>query len=162
ERFVADPFAGEAGARMYKTGELGRWLPDGTIEFLGRNDFQVKIRGFRIELGEIEARLNEYPRVREAVVIAREESPRDKPVVAHYTRAKGGEQDEYHISAEALRAHLTARLPEYMAPAAYVPLEAMPLTSNGKLDRKALPAPEAGAYSRRGYEEPEGEVERIL
>ena len=159
ERFVADPFAGKPGARMYKTGDLARWLPDGTIEFLGRNDFQVKIRGFRIELGEIEARLAEHKAVREAVVVAREDTPGDKRLVAYYT---GAEQAEDGVGAEALRTHLLARLPEYMAPAAYVRLESLPLSPNGKLDRRALPAPEADAYVAREYEAPVGEIEQRL
>ena len=138
ERFVPD-FYGEPGARMYRTGDLGRWLPEGEIEFLGRNDFQVKVRGFRIELGEIEARLREHGRVREAVVVAREDTPGDKRLVAYYTCREASEG----IEAEALRSHLSARLPEYMVPAAYVRLERVPLTPNGKLDRRALPAPEA-------------------
>src|SRR5262249_7557316 len=161
ERFVVDPFAGEAGARMYKTGDLGRWMPDGVIEFLGRNDFQIKIRGFRIELEEIEARLREHPGVQEAVVMAREDGPGDKRLVAYYTRAKIGEQDEYPISVEALRAHLSASLPEYMAPAAYVPLEAMPLTPNGKLDRRALPKPELNGAGRV-YVAPRTAMEEIV
>ena len=144
ERFLDDPFADEPGARIYRTGDLGRYLPDGNIEFLGRNDFQVKIRGFRIELGEIEARLSEAPGVREAVVIAREDTPGDKRLVAYYTAAEDSEQ----IDAAKLRLHLSASLPEYMVPAAYVHLESLPLTPNGKLDRKALPAPEADAYAR--------------
>ncbi|MBV9300897.1 MAG: amino acid adenylation domain-containing protein, partial [Acidobacteriaceae bacterium] len=162
ERFLEDPFVEEAGARMYRTGDLGRWLEDGNIEFVGRNDFQVKIRGFRIELGEIEARLAEHAEVREAVVIAREDTPGEKRLVAYYTGlGREGEGREL-VGAEELRSHLTARLPEYMVPAAYVRLESLPLTPNGKLDRKALPGPEASAYSTRGYEAPEGEVETKL
>ena len=159
ERFLADPFVDEPGARIYKTGDLGRFLPDGNIEFLGRNDFQVKIRGFRIELGEIEARLAEYPGVRDAVVVAREETVGDKRLVAYYTTASG---EGGAMEAAQLRAHLSAVLPEYMVPAAYVYLESLPLTANGKLDRGRLPAPELDAYAVRGYEEPQGETERIL
>ena len=159
ERFLKDPFVADANARMYKTGDLGRRLPAGTIEFLGRDDLQVKIRGFRIELGEIAARLAEHEAVREAVVVAREETPGDKRLAAYYTVIKQGEDG---VGAEALRMHLSARLPEYMLPAAYVRLESLPLNPNGKLDRKALPAPEADAYSRRGYEAPQGEIETLL
>jgi amino acid adenylation domain-containing protein len=154
ERFVPDPFSGEAGARMYRTGDLGRWLPDGNIEYLGRNDDQVKIRGFRIELGEIEAKLAACAGVREVVVIAREDEPGEKRLVAYYA----GDVQE----AEALRAHLLAGLPEYMVPAAYVRLDSLPLTPNGKLDRKALPAPGGDAYATRGYEAPQGEIETTL
>src|SRR5262249_7352635 len=124
-------------------------------------DFQIKIRGFRIELEEIEARLREHPEVQEAVVMAREDGPGDKRLVAYYTRAKIGEQDEYPISVEALRAHLSASLPEYMAPAAYVPLEAMPLTPNGKLDRRALPKPELNGAGRV-YVAPRTAMEEIV
>ena len=162
ERFLRDPFATEAGARMYKTGDLGRWLADGNIEFLGRNDLQVKIRGYRIELGEIEAVLAQHAAVRDAVVVAREDPGGDKRLVAYYTCAEAGEQNERAWGAEQLRAHILAKLPEYMVPAAYVRLESLPLTPNGKLDRKALPAPEADAYVVRGYEAPEGEIETIL
>jgi amino acid adenylation domain-containing protein len=155
ERFVADPFAQEPGARIYKTGDLGRWRADGTIEFLGRNDFQVKIRGFRIELGEIEARLREHAGVREAVVMAREDEPGDKRLVAYYTASQASEE----VSVEGLRAHLLTKLPEYMVPSGWVQLDALPLTPNGKLDRKALPPPPAHCYAGRRYEEPQGELE---
>ena len=156
ERFVADPFAaGERGARMYKTGDLGRWLPDGTVEFLGRNDFQVKVRGFRVELGEIESRLSSLEGVSEVVVLAREDEPGDKRLVAYYAGANAPD-------AEAVREHAREGLPEYMVPAAYVRLESLPLTANGKIDRKALPAPEGDAYVSHGYEAPQGEVETQL
>ena len=110
-----------------------RWRSDGALEFVGRADFQVKVRGFRVELGEIEARLREHAAVRETVVIAREEGPEEKRLVAYWV----GEET---FGAEALRAHLSAGLPAYMVPAAYVRLDALPLTSTGKVDRKALPA----------------------
>jgi amino acid adenylation domain-containing protein len=157
ERFVADPFNAEPTARMYRTGDLGRWRSDGNIEFLGRNDLQVKIRGFRIELGEIEAQLARHPAVREVVVLAREQGG-DKQLVAYYSAAPGAEPP----GLDALRRHLSASLPEYMLPGAYVLLEAFPLTSNGKLDRRALPLPGVAAYVARGYEAPEGEIEPRL
>jgi amino acid adenylation domain-containing protein len=155
ERFVADPFSAEPGARMYRTGDLGRWTADGIIEYLGRNDFQVKIRGFRIELGEIEARLAEHEGVREPVVLAREDSFGDKRLVAYYV-------SDVNIALEALRAHLLAKLPEYMVPAAYVRVDRMPLSHNGKLERKALPAPDSSAYVQDAYEAPAGPVEEKL
>jgi aryl carrier-like protein len=142
---------------MYRTGDLGRRLADGNIEFLGRNDFQVKIRGFRIELGEIEARLSEYEGVQEAVVLAREDTPGEKRLVAYYTA-----REQNSVEAQALRAHLATKLPEYMVPAAYVRLDSLPLTPNGKLDRKALPAPEGDAYVVRQYEAPQGAIEELL
>ncbi|HEU4562478.1 MAG TPA: amino acid adenylation domain-containing protein, partial [Longimicrobium sp.] len=152
ERFVPDPFATEPGARMYRTGDRVRWLADGTIDFLGRTDFQVKIRGFRIEPGEIEARLREHAAVRQAVVLAREDAPGEKRLVAYVV----GDAE-----AGALKAHLDASLPPYMVPAAYVRLEALPLTSSGKLDRKALPAPDGAAFVRR-HEPPRTLTERVL
>ncbi|HEU0173648.1 MAG TPA: amino acid adenylation domain-containing protein, partial [Blastocatellia bacterium] len=154
ERFLPDPFSREPEARMYKTGDLGRWLRDGNIEFLGRNDFQVKIRGFRIELGEIETALSRHPEVREAVVTAPEDGEGGKRLVAYYTGAE--------LGAEVLRGHLSAGLPDYMVPTAYVHLDALPLTPNGKLDRRALPAPDSEAYVTRGYEPPLGETETLL
>ncbi|HEU0300910.1 MAG TPA: amino acid adenylation domain-containing protein, partial [Longimicrobium sp.] len=155
EKFIPDPFSGDPGARLYRTGDLARWRADGELEFLGRDDFQVKVRGLRVELGEIEARLAEHPQVREAVVLAREHAPGDQRLVA-YCVASG------EVEVESLRAHLLERLPEYMVPAAYVALPAMPLSPNGKLDRAALPAPEGDAYARRGYEAPATELEAAL
>jgi amino acid adenylation domain-containing protein len=157
ERFVRDPFTSEAGARMYRTGDLGRWLADGNIEFLGRNDFQVKIRGFRIELGEIEARLVEHEGVQEAVVLAREDTPGEKRLVAYYTAS-----EQNSVAVRELRAHLATKLPGHMVPSAYVRLESLPLTPNGKLDRKALSAPEGDAYVVRQYEAPQGAIEELL
>ena len=163
ERFVRDPFTAESGARMYKTGDLGRWLPDGTMEFLGRNDDQVKIRGFRIELGEIEARLKENAGVREAVVVARDDGGGgEKRLVAYYTAADRSGESEERVGAAQLRAQLSKKLPEYMVPGAYVRLEDLPLTANGKLDRKALPEPKDDAYAVRRYEAPVGPAEIIL
>ena len=161
EKFMVDPFSEEPGARMYKTGDLGRWRKDGTIEYLGRNDFQVKIRGFRVELGEIEARLSELPAVREVVVLAREDLPGDKRLVAYWTVQEGTEEAEVP-TLEQLRDHLKAGLPAYMVPAAFVKLEAMPLTPNGKVDRKALPVPETGAGNESVYESPKGKTEAAL
>ncbi|MBV9482664.1 MAG: amino acid adenylation domain-containing protein, partial [Acidobacteria bacterium] len=166
EKFVPDPFAGGRGERMYRTGDLGRWRGDGTIEFVGRNDEQVKIRGYRIELGEIEATLASHPWVREAVVVVREDEPGEKRLVAYYTGVQRGELGgvgaEEEVGAEQLRAYVSAKLPEYMVPAAYVGVEQMPLSANGKLDRKALPKPDGEAYGVREYEAPRGETESIL
>ena len=165
-RFVPNPFRGVDGERMYRTGDLGRWFEDGTIEFLGRNDFQVKVRGFRIELGEIEGWLLRYPGIREAVVLARRDNAGDTRLAAYYTLTEPKPQDESRgkvkVEAEVLRKYLMARLPEYMVPIAYTRMEAMPLTPNGKLDRKSLPVPEADAYATRRYEAPEGETETAV
>src|SRR5258708_12257322 len=162
ERFIANPLSAEGGARMYRTGDRGRWRSDGNLDYLGRFDHQVKLRGFRIELGEIEARLAEHPAVREAVVLAREDAAGEKRLVAYYAASGMGEAEAASVGAEGLRAHLSAVVPDYMVPAAYVCLDRLPLTPNGKLDRKALPAPEQDTYVARGYEAPVGETETKL
>src|SRR6185503_19606008 len=136
ERFVEDRISGRPGARLYRTGDLARYLPDGNIEFLGRSDFQVKIRGFRVELGEIEAALEAIPSVRQAIVMARQRSSGDMDLVAYVSSADGEQQ-----ATEALRAMLLERLPAYMVPTTFVHMERFPLSPNGKVDRKALPAP---------------------
>ena len=133
QRFLDDPF--RAGGRMYKTGDTGRFVADGSIEYLGRNDDQVKIRGFRIELGEIESTLSAHPVVREAIVVAREDAPGDKRLVAYVVARDGA------LDSSALRAALKGKLPDYMVPSAFVQLERLPTTPSGKVDRRALPAP---------------------
>ncbi|KWU48937.1 non-ribosomal peptide synthetase [Pseudomonas palleroniana] len=154
ERFVADPFAGRGG-RLYRTGDLVRQRADGQVEYLGRIDHQVKVRGFRIELGEIETRLLEHEAVREAVVLALD-SPSGKQLVAYLV------SDAEHASLrDALKAHLKAQLPDYMVPAHLIVLDSMPLTANGKLDRRALPQPDPEA-NRQQYVAPCSELEQTL
>lgn len=157
ERFIQDPFSSQPNARLYKTGDLCRWTSDGNIEFLGRLDHQVKIRGFRVELGEIETALLSHVAVRSCVVIAREDRPGEKRLVAYVV------PNETEGSMSALRAHLGAKLPDYMIPSVFVFLDAMPLTPNGKVDRKALPAPEfdRAALSMR-FVAARTRIERIL
>jgi len=138
ERFIPHPFSTEAGARLYRTGDMARYLPDGEIEFLGRLDHQVKIRGFRIELGEIEAVLNAHAQVRETAVLSREDAPGDKRLVAYVV----AQQDEAPPASQELRGYLKEKLPDYMIPSTFMLLDEMPLTQNGKVNRKALPAPE--------------------
>lgn len=140
ERFLPDPFAGQAGGRLYRTGDRARYGADGTIEFLGRQDAQVKLRGFRIELGEIEAQLRAHPEIRDAVVVLRQGAAGTASLVAYVVAGAGAA-----LPVPDLRQHLARRLPEYMVPSAIVVLEALPLTANGKVDRKALPAPEETA-----------------
>ncbi|MDR5776819.1 MULTISPECIES: non-ribosomal peptide synthetase [unclassified Caballeronia] len=154
-RFIADPLADTPGARLYRTGDIVRWNPDGTLAYLGRTDHQVKVRGFRIELGEIEASLARQPCVREAAVITRD-GVGGLRVLAYAVPAEGATLDGH-----ALRKALAASLPDYMVPAAVVVLEAMPLNPNGKIDRRALPAPVVSA-SADPAECPEGEMETTL
>ncbi len=156
ERFLPDPFGAEAGARLYRTGDRVRWLASGELEFLGRTDHQVKVRGFRVELAEVEAALRTHPGVREAVVLAREDRPGEKRLVAYLVPAGGT-----GIGAAALRAFLGERLPEHMVPSAFVPLDTLPLTPNGKLDRAALPAPVWDADGER-YVAPRTPTEELL
>ncbi|MFX3681347.1 MAG: amino acid adenylation domain-containing protein [bacterium] len=141
ERFVADPFSTDKTARLYKSGDLARWLPDGDLEYLGRSDHQIKIRGFRIELGEIESALTTHPSLSAAIVVARYNSAEDLRLHAYFTVSAG----QAIPSTAALRDHLSAHLPSYMIPAAFLRLEALPLTANGKIDRDALPALETVA-----------------
>jgi amino acid adenylation domain-containing protein len=162
EKFVPDPFSRQGGERLYRTGDRVRWLRDGTLQFLGRLDRQVKVRGFRIELGEVENALQAHPGIEQAVVLAREDAAGEKRLVAYYTASGSGEAEAASVGAKQLRAHLSAVVPDYMVPAAYVCLDRLPLTPNGKLDRGALPAPEQDSYAARGYEGPVGEMETKL
>ncbi len=157
DRFIPDPFGERPGARLYKTGDLARFLPDGNILFLGRNDNQVKIRGYRIELAEIEAVLGQHPDVREAVVLARSE-PEGKRLVAYVVL-----KEAQATTAVVLRRFLQEQLPDYMVPAVFVMLDALPLTGNGKVDRALLPSPEeARVKPDTGYEAPRSRVEQAI
>ena len=166
EKFVPNPFD-KNGCRLYRTGDLVKWQNNGTLEFVRRADHQIKIRGFRIELEEIAAQLREHKEVQEAVVILREDTPGEKRLAVYYTISARDLQGRENgnrggIKPGELRAFLAERLPEYMVPTAYVRLERMPLTPNGKLDRKGLPAPEGDAFELRRYEPPRGETEEVL
>ncbi|CEF36563.1 non-ribosomal peptide synthetase [Xanthomonas citri] len=154
ERFIGDPFY--PGARMYRTGDLCRWLDDGRLDYVGRNDAQVKIRGRRIELGEIQAHLLAHPQVREAVVLAREDVAGERRLVGYVIATA-----EAPTAAE-LQRHLRVHLPEYLVPEAFVPVDAWPLTANGKLDRHALPGPDAAQRNLQTYEPPANALEQQL
>jgi acyl carrier protein len=157
ERFVPDSYSGRIGARLYRTGDVVRWRESGVLEYLGRLDEQVKVRGYRIELGEVEAALRRHEGVRDSVVMAREDVPGEKRVVAYVV-----EQKQQSLTSEALRTYLKAHLPEYMIPEAFVILDALPRTANGKLDRIALPIPETGGVETTEYVGPRTPVEETL
>ena len=156
ERFIANPFNHQPGERLYKTGDFARYLPNGEIEYLGRIDNQVKIRGFRIELGEIESVLNTHPQIQQAVVIAREDVPGSKHLVAYVVSSSDA------IAANQLREFIKSKLPEYMLPSVFFVLDTLPLTANGKMDREALPAPDGEISREEGYVAPGTEIEKTL
>ncbi|MEJ6981954.1 amino acid adenylation domain-containing protein [Pedobacter sp. P351] len=155
EKFVSNPFSNKAGARMYKTGDLARWLPDGNIEYLGRIDDQVKIRGYRIELGEIENVLRQHPGVRQSVVLAREDSSGNRRLVGYVV-------PEGTFDKQNLQTYLQEKLPEYMVPSLWVELDRIPLTPNGKTDKKALPEPDMSGQQSQEYIAPGTETEQKL
>ena len=158
ERFLPDPYNPQPGARMYRTGDLARWRPDGAVEFLGRTDHQVKIRGFRIELGDVEAALRKLSGISEAAVIAHQDAPGSRQLVAYLVPSGSAALD-----GAALRRELAGTLPGYMLPAAFIVLDRLPLNRNGKLDRVALPPPDAAAAGTgTAYEAPRNDIERTL
>src|SRR5579864_188728 len=159
QKFVANPF--QPGTRMYKTGDLARWLEDGNIQYLGRIDTQVKIRGFRIELGEIEAQLNQHPAIQDSAVIAQDQEG-NKQIVAFYRAKETQAEQIIHLPNDELRAHLQRQLPDYMVPAAFVSVAAIPLNPNGKVDRRALAEMSVAIESGQQYQAPRNDVEKQL
>jgi acyl carrier protein len=155
EKFVPDPYSQQPGERLFKTGDLARYLPDGVIEFLGRKDHQVKIRGFRVEPGEIEFALGSHPDVDEIIVTVREDSPGKETLVAYIVS-----RQRPAPTAEELRYFLKEKLPDHLIPSAFVTLEGIPLTPNGKIDRKALPPPDK--TNRRNFAPPRNPIEHAL
>jgi amino acid adenylation domain-containing protein len=158
-KFIPHPFSDRPGERLYKTGDLARYRPDGTLEYLGRIDDQVKIRGFRIELGEIETALTQHPQIREAVVMMREDQPGNQRLVAYLVPIPFQTLD---LTPSHMRRYVQATLPAYMVPAAFVILDALPLTPNGKVDRRTLPLPEVVAQTDVTYVMPQTEAERRI
>jgi len=156
EKFISSPFV--AGERLYKTGDLARFCPDGNIEFLGRIDYQVKIRGFRIEIGEIEAVLQQHPQVRETIVVAKDKLNQDQTCLVAYIVLT----QKANIFVNELRDFLKEKLPEYMVPSAFVVLDEFSLTANGKIDRRALPSPQIGLEIRTNYQPPQSEIEKAI
>jgi len=157
ERFVSDPFSENPGARLYKTGDLARYLPDGNVEFIGRADYQVKIRGFRIELGEIEAALRSHSKIQDVVVIAREETPGNKHLIAYIVLKESG------LAVSEVGDFLRAKLPEYMVPSVFMYIEGIPLLANGKVDRRALPIPDDERLAlKKIYTAPRNTLEEYL
>lgn len=161
EKFIANPLSSDPNIRIYKTGDLARWLPNGQMECLGRIDYQVKVRGFRIELGEIEANMLQYPLIKKAVVIVREDTPGDKMLVGYFVPASGKAEESYEQISE-LRQFLRSSLPDYMVPSRFMPLDVLPLTPNGKTDRKALPIPDTLQQLAAGYVAPTTELEQQI
>ena len=162
DRFILNPFSDEPNSRLYKTGDLARYLSDGNIEFLGRIDHQVKIRGFRIELGEIEAAIGQHPALRETVVLVREDNPGDKRLVAYIVSNSALKTQDSELIND-LRCYLKQKLPQYMMPSAFVLLESLPLTTNGKIDRRSLPAPDINqAEFESNFTEPRTPDEQLI
>ena len=157
ERFVANPFSAEPGARMYRTGDVGRWLPNGEIAFLGRMDEQVKVRGYRVEPSEVSTVLSQHPAVQESLVIATDDAPGEKQLVAYLVLAVG-----VTVSATALREYLRQRVPDYMVPASFVAIPQLPVTEQGKVNRAGLPGVNGNRLSDEAYIAPRSLVEEEL